>query len=113
MQLKEYQEKALSTFDKYLGILREKLENAEKAKAALEVAKIPVPPQIMDYPTRLGSSVETMVYCRRARSESAKRERSSPFSYTPRSDPTGRSVPSVCFKVPTGGGKTLMGVWGG
>jgi type III restriction enzyme len=112
MQLKEYQEKALSTFDKYLGILREKLENAEKAKAALEVAKIPVPPQIMDYPTQAWEQCRNDGLLPPSAFRIGETGTVEPVLYTPRSDPTGRSVPSVCFKVPTGGGKTLMGVWG-
>ncbi len=30
------------------------------------------------------------------------------WNYSPRKDGTGRSVPNICFKVPTGGGKTLL-----
>jgi len=112
MQLKEYQEKALATFDTYLGVLREKLESAEKARAALEAANIAIPPQIMDYPTQAWEQCRIDGLLPLSASTTSDRGLAEPVPYTPRTDPTGRPVPSVCFKVPTGGGKTLMGVWG-
>ena len=98
MELKEYQAQALDRFALWLDALR-RAEAKSKAQLAggldlpAEALKI-----VEDYPraawTELGDRGELPA---------------GTGEYTPRSDGADRPIPHICFKVPTGGGKTLLG----
>lgn len=95
MQLKEYQIEALETFDDYFAALtrieRESLEQAERYK----IAGLPMPDDMLDFP-------------RKTWSELAEARKVADGRYAGRLDGMERPIPHVCFKVPTGGGKTLL-----
>ena len=80
MELKEYQENALAAFVRW----REALEQARNDNA-------------LNYPRRAWESL--------ARTGGVAYPR---LSYIDRTDDAGRPIPHLCFKVPTGGGKTLL-----
>ena len=95
MELKDYQVKALEAFDDYFQALtrneREGQEQAEK----YQQAGLPMPDDTLDFP-------------RRTWNELAEVGKVADKRYAERLDGTGLPIPHVCFKVPTGGGKTLL-----
>ncbi|MDE0020292.1 MAG: DEAD/DEAH box helicase family protein [Candidatus Poribacteria bacterium] len=96
MELKNYQSSALETFERWQKALDEaRLESARISKV-IEDANGDVPWEICNYPKRAWDAL--------------KAEGIIPNSteYVDRKDEMGRPIPHVCFKVPTGGGKTLM-----
>lgn len=97
MELKEYQWRALDAFTRW----REALEQARQASItgaeALEQAGVAVPADVRNYPksawealTRSGGLVL------------------SAGAHVDRTATAGYPIPHICFKVPTGGGKTLL-----
>ena len=98
MELKEYQHRCLETFVRWRRALDQARSVSDDQKRALVEARLAVPDQLRDVPQQ--------AWAQFARSDDvltpAKR-------YVSRTDANGRSIPHVCFKVPTGGGKTLLG----
>ncbi len=97
MELKEYQEAALEAFSRW----REALEKARQ-EAAEDVAYYasrgrPIPDDIRNYPQ--------MAWQQLAQAGGVA---GSAGEYVSRTDDAGRPIPHSCFKVPTGGGKTLL-----
>ncbi len=97
MELKEYQEKALQAFDGWREILAEAGRKSEAGMAALAQAGVPVPPDLRNFPK---IAWETL------RDSGELPDAVGP--YVDRTDAADRAIPHVCFKVPTGGGKTLL-----
>lgn len=85
MPLKEYQQEVLALFEEWYRSLESKRAEVESISKSLS----PEMASTIDYTKMAWSSV-------------------SDATYRPRSDGTGRPIPNVCFKVPTGGGKTLL-----
>ncbi len=97
MELKEYQMAALEAFTRWRDALAAQKVNSETAIAALEGVGADVPDDIRNYPkTAWQKLAQSGVVA-----ESAG-------DYASRTDDAGRPIPHVCFKVPTGGGKTLL-----
>lgn len=97
MQAKDYQQKALDRLDLYLEKLATARENAERvAVLARENPGLNLP--IPDFPA---NAWEAMLNAG---------EVGRPEPYSPRRDGSGRPVPTVTLKVPTGGGKTFLAV---
>lgn len=103
MELKEYQQGVLQKIDRYLAALAEKREDAEA---------------FVTFQKSRGKEAELADYCREAWDQLNK-ERLLPYlrdkegnafvaPYLTRRDGAQRSIPNVCLKVPTGGGKTLL-----
>ncbi len=97
MELKEYQTAALDAFARWLAELSGAKAKSEVAEGALRAAGVDVPDEIRNYPKAawdalvpVGGVAETA------------------GAYVSRWDDAGRPIPHVCFKVPTGGGKTLL-----
>lgn len=97
VDLKEYQERALERFDRWVGALYE-----ERDKSARQVqifkeneAGDTIIREVENYPKRVW---ESMV----GKSDVAE------SVHVDRLDMAGRSIPHACLKIPTGGGKTLM-----
>ena len=97
MELKDYQVAALEAFVRWRDALAEARAKSETAIAALEGVGADVPDDVRNYPksawqhlAQSGGVAETA------------------GEYASRTDDAGRPIPHVCFKVPTGGGKTLL-----
>lgn len=97
MQLKEYQAGALDTFSVWLRALEQAQTKSETAAAALRDVGLDPTDDVANFPKLawdvLGSEGELPAGAR---------------GYVSRTDEAGRPIPHVCFKVPTGGGKTLL-----
>jgi type III restriction enzyme len=100
MRLKDYQVDALEKFSAYLRELSQQRRDAE------EYAK---------FQREKGRDARSADYCRdtwvRLHDERAlpRPNDGSIPPYVPRFDGIGRPIPNVCLKLPTGGGKTLLG----
>lgn len=100
MGFKDFQQDVLDTLDVYLDELAKQRANALKVEAFIKEnpeLKVDVP----DFPAKTWEVLK------------ASEKRVLPklrdgIPYSPRKDGLNRPVPNVCFKVPTGGGKTLL-----
>lgn len=103
MRLKDYQVEALETLSAYLKLLSEAETNAANAKAAIAAlpenlrASVPAPrePAVAAWDAAREGSIAA-----------------SPDPWHVLKDGVGRSIPHICFKLPTGGGKTLLAAHG-
>lgn len=100
MEFKEYQEAALGVFGRWLGALGEARAESAAAVAALEGVGVAVPGEVRNYPRR--------AWERLAGWGGVADGGVGGVGYVDRTDDAGRPVPHICFKVPTGGGKTLL-----
>ncbi len=101
MELKDFQQTVLDTFSEYLGHLRAERERTEKIIALSRAQPdlgIPVP----DYTASAWNILLNQNKLPKTRRN---------ISFSPRKDGTGAPVPSVCLKIPTGGGKTLLSTY--
>lgn len=102
MELKEYQQGVLERLDRYLTVLAEKREEAE---------------DFVEFQKSKGKVASLGDYCREAWDQ-LNTERLLPYlyhdgkpvaaPYLTRHDGLSGSIPNICLKVPTGGGKTLL-----
>lgn len=98
MQLKDFQQEVLDTFDGYLDTLFEqRLRSAELEKLNSEKPELNIP--VPDYTEEAWNTLKGLGKLPKVRGNV-------PFSS--RKDGVGRPVPSVTFKIPTGGGKTVL-----
>lgn len=103
MELKAYQQKVLDTLDAYLDELREQLSKTEKVRKAnagetdLDLIR-PIP----DFPKLAWERLKQQNYLPKLRAA---------IPYSGRNNGVGLEVPTVCLKVPTGGGKTLLAAY--
>ncbi len=97
MELKDYQTRTLNAFARWLDELENARLRSETGIAALQDAGVDIPPDLRDYPRtawqRLAESGQVA---------------DTAGNYVSRTDSAGRPIPHACFKVPTGGGKTLL-----
>jgi type III restriction enzyme len=104
MQLKEYQVEVLDQLSRYLRVLG-------KQRAQVE--------EYAEFQRARGREAVADDYCRKTW-EALFADGALPLAtdatgqlvippYVPRNDGLGRAVPNVCLKIPTGGGKTLLG----
>ena len=106
MQLKNYQQNALEQLDRWLAALREGLQEREEAKAFYAKREKSIPDEIGNYPLSAWKSLkEQNVLPGISDNGSLKIP-----DYISRNGTSGDHIPHVCLKVPTGGGKTLLGV---
>ena len=103
MELKEYQQRASDRLDAWLRVLHEeRIKSDEEVRALPDSISQDVRDQVADFPKRAWKvlaerhELPDLVLQRRAR-------------YTPRTTGSGQPLPHVCLKIPTGGGKTLLG----
>ena len=97
MELKEYQSRALDTFVRWRDELAKEKAELETITAAFQGLGRAVPGDVLNYPK---STWEKLA--------AACEVAAGPGSYVDRTADAGYSIPHVCFKVPTGGGKTLL-----
>ncbi|WP_251978727.1 DEAD/DEAH box helicase [Salinicola avicenniae] len=102
MELKEYQQGVLGKLDRYLTVLAEQREEAE---------------DFVEFQKSKGKAITLGDYCREAWDQ-LNTDRLLPYlyqngnpvvaPYLSRLDGLCGSIPNICLKVPTGGGKTLL-----
>ena len=98
MELKEYQASALDAFTRWLDALDTAQAQVDAAIAALQdVGTDDMLDAVRNYP---------QTAWRRLRDEGGVAASSG--EYVSRTDDADRPIPHICFKVPTGGGKTLL-----
>lgn len=111
MELKEYQQQALDTLERYLEALEEARQKADQLVALLaenfsgdmgEVGLVKT-----DYPS---IAWENLRKASVLPGVTDKKEQKSIPEHISRESASGEPIPHVCLKVPTGGGKTLLGV---
>lgn len=96
MELKEYQIKVLDYLDAYLGeLLTQKTEKQDYFEFQKHKGKDAVHPEQSNYCQQAWESLKAKMAVYRS-------------IYTVRKDGMEHNIPNVCFKVPTGGGKTLL-----
>jgi type III restriction enzyme len=104
MRLKEYQVQALETLSSYLDTLS--TEHNSRAQELADIEKLPRQTRERVLAT-LGDPVANAWKIAHDDGVAA-----SPDPWRPLNDGTGRSIPHVCLKLPTGGGKTLLAAHG-
>ena len=99
MELKEYQTATLQAFARWRNELEAARLLSETAVDALRSAgaNIPIPDDVRNYPKTAWDNLKQKGGVADNAGE-----------YVSRSDDAGRPIPHICFKVPTGGGKTLL-----
>ncbi len=96
MELKDYQIKVLEYLEAYLAELKtQKSEKQDYYEFQKQKGKDVPLPELSDYCQLAWDSLKAKIPVYRS-------------NYTVRKDGIGRNIPNVCFKVPTGGGKTLL-----
>ena len=98
MELKEYQTRALDAFERWRDALAAAQQESAEDVAYYTGRGRPVPGDVGNYPKtawqRLAKTGEVAATAGR---------------YVDRTAAGGFPIPHICFKVPTGGGKTLLG----
>ena len=99
MELKEYQTATLQAFARWRDELEAARLLSDTAVDALRSAgaNIPIPDDVRNYPKTAWNNLKRKGGVADNAGE-----------YVSRSDDAGRPIPHICFKVPTGGGKTLL-----
>ena len=106
MQLKTYQQTALNQLDRWIDALKEARLNSEKATDVLKKQKLDIPEELKNYPLTAWNNLKKQGVLPRITRDG---ETVAP-DYIPRTATSGEPIPHVCMKIPTGGGKTLLGV---
>ena len=102
LELKEYQQSASDRIDHWLRTLRERRARSDEAVAALERIGHEIPDALRDYPRDAWKGLAEI-------GELAAATLAAGAPYVGRTTGSGESLPHICLKIPTGGGKTLMG----
>ena len=99
MELKEYQRGALDAFSRWLETLAEIKRDSETMIEALKQIRVdaPIPAEFRNYPKTAWKKLKENGGVAATAGE-----------YVDRTDAANRPIPHICFKVPTGGGKTLL-----
>lgn len=104
MELKDYQRRVLERFSEYIELLYAERTKADNAIQALKNAGVEIPQGIDDYAKNTWSTLKTSGILPRFKSSMGLIVP----EYVERYDARKRSIPHICLKVPTGGGKTLL-----
>ena len=107
MQLKAYQQNALDQLDRWLEALKEARLKCEKATKALEESGVDVPEELKNYPLAAWKSLKEQNVLPAVQNQDGNSEVP---DYISRTATSGEPAPHICLKIPTGGGKTLLGV---
>ena len=99
LELKEYQEQALNAFTGWLNELRSHEAQADGIGEQLLGLRPEILAAAKDFPANTWAALVE-----------SNQLPPSAGAHVTRTDGAGRSIPHMCFKVPTGGGKTLLGV---
>lgn len=97
MELKTYQNRALDAFTRWLETLQTARHQSDVMAEAVKQTGTDIPAELRNYPKsawlKLSGNSGTAA---------------SAGEYVDRTDKANRPIPHICFKVPTGGGKTLL-----
>ena len=104
MQLKAYQQQALDRLDSWLAALKEAHLKSEKTEKVLVKEGMDIPEELENYPRAAWESLKGQGILPPDSGRNAIPD------YIPRTSASGAPIPHVCMKIPTGGGKTLLGV---
>lgn len=104
MELKEYQQGVLDKLDHYIQTLADEKEEADDYQE-FQASKGKIVP-IANFANK---AWEALVEQRRLPNLLTKQGILVPPPHINRYDGLDRTIPNICFKVPTGGGKTLLG----
>lgn len=107
MRPKEFQENALDTFAAFLAELKKQKDEADNRAALHEQGKITLSESDRDYFARTWAELGRRGLLPRVAAKDGSVQLP---AYARREDCHGSVVPHVCLKLPTGGGKTLLGV---
>lgn len=107
MQLKHYQEDALLRLERWIGELKKADRVARETAETLEAKGLPILGDIKNYPQTAWKALADSGYLPSV--HSAEGGLVTP-EYVSRTAASGEPIPHACLKVPTGGGKTLLGV---
>lgn len=99
LELKEYQKRTVEALDRWLKALDAERAKSERMAAAVRSEGDEPPRELLDYPRAAWGQLA-----------STGGLLAEPQKYVDRSDGADRPIPHACLKVPTGGGKTLLGV---
>ena len=99
LELKEYQRGALDALARWLETLENAQRDSETMVEALQQTPIdvPIPDELRNYPKTAWQTLKANGGVAATASE-----------HVDRTDEANRPIPHICFKVPTGGGKTLL-----
>ena len=99
LELKEYQRGALDALVRWLETLENAQRDSETMVEALQRTPIdvPIPDELRNYPKTAWQTLKANGGVAATASE-----------HVDRTDEANRPIPHICFKVPTGGGKTLL-----
>ena len=106
MQLKNYQQNALEQLDRWLEALKEAHKDAADGEEFYAKKKRPVPVELKNYPRSAWQSLKEQNVLPGISDNGTLNIP----DYISRTGTSGEPIPHVCLKVPTGGGKTLLGV---
>ena len=106
MQLKTYQQNALEQLDRWLAALKEALKDAADGEEFYAKKKKPVPEELKNYPRSAWQNLKEQNVLPGISDDGTLKIP----DYISRTGTSGEPIPHVCLKVPTGGGKTLLGV---
>ena len=97
MELKTYQLRTLDAFSRWLEALEAAQNESEAAIEAWPEAAGEIPDVVRNYPLKAWEALRVEDGVAATAGE-----------YVNRTDDADRPIPHICFKVPTGGGKTLL-----
>ena len=107
MQLKTYQQTALEQLGHWLDALAQARAKLAEMRAVLDDKDIPA--QLNNYPGTAWAKLQEQGVLPEIAHTDDGAEPTYP-SYIERTAENGEPIPHVCMKIPTGGGKTLLGV---
>ena len=106
MELKDYQIKVLEYLDAYLAELKsQKTEKQDYYEFQKSKSRDAVHPDQSDYCQLAWEALKGKIAIPLRKDKNGT---PTPSTYIVRKDGMGRNIPNICFKVPTGGGKTLL-----
>ena len=107
MQIKNYQQKALDRFQLWVDELKSARLKSGNIEKIMKEQGMDFPASLKDYPLTAWNSLKEKKLIPPV---SKRREEIFYPEYVRRTGANGAPIPHVCLKIPTGGGKTLLGV---